>query len=243
MTKLVLALDVDKKRKALSLVRQTKDHVDLYKIGSELFTAEGPGAIAAILNEDVKVFLDLKFHDIPNTVAKAVRSAVRLGVSMLNVHITGGRDMLVAALYAAQDEAVKRNCDRPLILGVTILTSIDVEAFKKIYRFKDTQIVILERLVAHLSNLAHSYGLDGVICSPKEIISIKTSCRSDFKVITPGVRPAWYGASDDQKRVMTPGEAASVGADYIVVGRPILRSDSPYDSARKIKKELRLNEV
>lgn len=213
---LIVALDVDTLEQAKALVDVLADSVDIFKIGSQLFTACGPEAVRYVYKKGAKVFLDLKFHDIPNTVAGAVKSAASLNVFMLTVHAQGGKEML---------EAAARVSPRPLIVGVTVLTSQSAGA--------DTAALVLER-----ARLAQSAGLDGVVASPEEAQMLRKNLGKDFIIVTPGIRPAGTDAGD-QKRIATPAAAIKSGSTYLVVGRPIVADKSPRDAALRILEELR----
>jgi len=217
--RLVIALDVDSDTEALGIVDELKDAVGVFKVGHQLFTAYGPEIVRRIISRGGRVFLDLKYHDIPNTVAKASAEAVKLGVSIFNVHALGGLDMMKAAAGSAQEIAGKLNLPVPVVLAVTVLTSMDEKALRR--ELKITRA--LPREVAHLARLAQRAGMQGVVASPQEIKMLRRTIRGAFVILTPGVRPEWSG-KDDQKRVMTPGEAIAAGADYIVVGRPVLKA-------------------
>jgi orotidine-5'-phosphate decarboxylase len=230
---LILALDVDSDREALDIVSQLKDAVGMFKVGHQLFTAYGPDIVRKITGLGGRVFLDLKYHDIPNTVAKAAAEAVKLGVSIFNVHALGGLDMMKAAAEAAKETAKKHNLPVPLVLAVTVLTSMDEASLKKELKINRS----LRREVAHLAKLSQRAGMHGVVASPQEIKMLRRAVRGDFVVLTPGVRPAWAG-KDDQKRTMTPGEAVVAGADYIVVGRPVLKAADRKAAVEKILKEI-----
>ena len=197
------------------------------------FTANGAAGVQGLANNETPVFLDLKFHDIPNTVAKAIKATAGINTFMMTVHTSGGRDMLRAAIDASMEVADLTGSERPLIVGVTVLTSMDQD---------DLSIVgIREKLtdqVLRLADLAQSSGLDGVVCSPYEIQMIKKHCGSDFKLVVPGIRPAGSDAGD-QKRIMTPKQAIENGADYLVIGRPITESISPASTAAEILASLR----
>ena len=230
--RLIVALDVETKEKAMELVKKLKSEVKVFKIGSELFTSCGPSIVDEIQKTGSKVFLDLKFHDIPNTVAKSARAAVKLGVFMFNVHALGGLDMMRKAAEAAQDEAVRLKIERPKVIAVTILTSMDQNSLKKIGmddNIKDRVLV--------LARLANDASLDGVVASASETKLIRENLDRDFLIVTPGVRPSW-AAANDQKRVATPKEAVDNGASFIVVGRPIIGSPDPVKAARKILEEI-----
>jgi len=228
-SRLIVALDVATLSEATDVARRLAPHVAAVKIGSQLFTAEGPRVVRSMCDLGVRVFLDLKFHDIPNTVAGAVASASNLGVWMLNVHCSGGSAMMAEAAKAA---SAATSGGRPLVLGVTILTSFDEAGLQTTLGTVRT----LRQQVQHLARQAQAAGLDGVVASPHEIVDIRQACGPAFLIVTPGVRPAeadW----GDQRRVMTPGEAIRVGADYVVVGRPILFAKDPAQAAQRIAKD------
>lgn len=231
--RLVLALDVDDEREALGLVAELKDAVGMFKVGHQLFTAYGPDIVRRITASGARVFLDLKYHDIPNTVAKASAEAVKLGVSIFNVHALGGLAMMKAAADSAKETAEKHGLPRPVVLAVTVLTSMDQRGLQR--ELKITRP--LRREVCHLARLAQRAGLDGVVASPQEIKMLRRSIRGAFVVLTPGVRPAWAG-KDDQKRTMTPAEAVAAGADYLVVGRPVLKAEDRRAAVEKILEEI-----
>jgi len=234
-SRLIVALDVATLREAADLGRRLAPHVAAVKIGSQLFTAEGPRAVVAMRELDLRVFLDLKFHDIPNTVAGAVAAACSLGVWMVNVHGSGGPAMLQAAARAAAAAADGGSgvTGRPLVLGVTVLTSLDEATFRETLGTTRT----LGEQVQHLARECRAAGLDGVVASPHEITDIRQACGPNFLIVTPGVRPA-EADRGDQRRVMTPEEAIRAGADYVVVGRPILAAKAPAEAARRIAEEL-----
>ncbi len=234
--RLVLALDVDDFKKAEELVGKLRGHVGVFKIGSQLFTSEGAEIVNMVNEKGGKVFLDLKFHDIPNTVARAAEIATKLGVFIFNVHTSGGYEMMKTAAEAAKKISVTLGIRRPLILGVTLLTSINQEILEKEIGIKKR----LEEQVVHLAKLAKSAGLDGVVASPWEIQEIRKACGEGFVILTPGIRPA--GESfDDQKRIMTPQKAVKLGADYLVIGRPIRNAINPVEAAKEILKEMERN--
>ena len=222
-SRVILALDVSTLAQAKDIARRAAPHLAAVKIGNQLFTAEGPAAVAAMREMGLQVFLDLKYHDIPNSVGQAVASACRLGVWMVNVHASGGAAMMRAAATVA---------GRPLVLGVTILTSLDEASLQATLGTTRT----LRDQVKHLASEAQAAGLDGVIASPQEIRDIREACGDRFLIATPGVRPADTELGD-QKRVLTPGEAVRAGADYVVIGRPILAAPDPIEAARKIAEE------
>jgi orotidine-5'-phosphate decarboxylase len=222
-SRIILALDFPALAPAKDIARRVAPHLAAVKIGNQFFTAEGPSAVAAMRDLGLRVFLDLKYHDIPNTVGQAVASASRLGVWMVNVHASGGAEMMRAAAAVT---------GRPIVLGVTVLTSLDEAMLRATLGTART----LRDQVTHLAREAQAAGLDGVIASPQEIREIREACGTRFLVVTPGVRPA-DAAHGDQKRVLTPGEAVRAGADYVVIGRPILEAPDPVEAARKIAEE------
>ena len=231
--KLIVALDVESAGEARSLCERLAAHVGMFKVGSQLFTAAGPEVVRAVVRAGGRVFLDLKFHDIPNTVAAASREAVRLGVSLFNAHALGGGEMMRRAAEAAAETAEREGLPRPRVIAVTVLTSGDAQTLAEV-GVEATP----EQQVARLARLAAACGLDGVVASPHEIASVRAAVRrEEFLIVTPGVRPA-RSAHDDQKRVMTPAEAVRAGADFIVVGRAILRADDPARAAEDINAEI-----
>jgi orotidine-5'-phosphate decarboxylase len=234
--RLVLALDVNDFKKAEELVGGLIDYVGAFKIGNQLFTAEGPKVVDMVNKKGGKVFLDLKFHDIPNTVARAAEVATKLGVSIFNVHTSGGYEMMKAAAEATAKISQELGIRKPIILGVTLLTSINQEILEKEIGI----IKGLEEQVVHLAKLAKAAGLDGVVASSWEIKEIRKACGEDFVILTPGIRPAGQ-SSDDQKRVMAPQEAIKLGANFLVVGRPIRNAANPVESAKQILKEMEGN--
>lgn len=231
--RIIIALDLESDREALALVDELKDAVGMFKVGHQLFTAHGPDIVRKITGRGGRVFLDLKYHDIPHTVAKASAEAVKLGVTVFNVHALGGLEMMKAAAGAVRETAEARRIAPPLVLAVTILTSMDDASLRKDLKINRS----LRREVAHLAELAHRASLDGVVASPQEITMLRKTIRGPFVVLTPGVRPLWAG-KDDQKRTMTPGEALAAGADYIVIGRPVLKADDRRSAVEKIVQEV-----
>lgn len=230
---IVVALDVDTAEQALSLVERLRGSVGMFKVGKQLFTSAGPEVVRRIIGMGEKVFLDLKFHDIPNTVAKAGIEAARLGVSIFNLHAMGGSKMMRAAVEAVNEAAERERIPRPLILGVTVLTSHTQESLNEVGIERR-----LEDEVVALARLCNASGINGVVASPQEIAPIREAVRDRaFVVLTPGVRPAGT-ALDDQSRVMTPAEAICAGADFLVVGRPITAADDPVVAAQKILEEI-----
>jgi orotidine-5'-phosphate decarboxylase len=231
--RLVLALDVDDFKKAEELVGKLSDYVGVFKVGSQLFTAEGTKVVNMINERGGKVFLDLKFHDIPNTVARAAEVATKLGAYIFDVHTSGGYEMMKAAAEASKKISLSLGVRKPLILGVTLLTSINQEILEKEIGVKKK----LEEQVVHLAKLAKAAGLDGIVASSWEIKEIRKACGEDFVILTPGIRPAGK-SSDDQKRVMTPREAIKLGADFLVIGRPIRNAANPVEAAKEILREM-----
>jgi orotidine-5'-phosphate decarboxylase len=230
---LVVALDVDSPDQALSLVERLRGVAGMFKVGKQLFTAAGPEIVRKIIAMGEHVFLDMKFHDIPNTVAMAGVEAARLGVSVFNVHAMGGSKMMRAVNEAVTKTAERERISRPLILGVTVLTSHTQDSLKEVGIDRK-----LEDQVVNLARLCSAAGLDGVVASPLEIAPIRSAVEdSGFVILTPGVRPA--GASlDDQSRVMTPSEAIRAGANFLVIGRPITAANDPFAAARRILDEI-----
>jgi orotidine-5'-phosphate decarboxylase len=230
--RLIIALDVDTAEKAVSLAEKLKNDVRFFKIGFELFSSCGPSIVSRIAKSGGRIFLDLKFHDIPNTVSRAALSVTKLGVFMFNVHGLGGYDMMKKTADAVKAEAQKLKIEPPKILAVTILTSMDENALKKV-GINDT----MNQEVLRLAELAKSAGLDGVVASPSEARLIRQKLGKDFLIVTPGVRPSWAEAGD-QKRIATPKEAVADGATYIVVGRPVTEAKDPAQAAKKILEEM-----
>ena len=233
---LIVALDFDSLSSAVKFAKQVADLVGLFKIGSQLFTAAGPAVVKEIAALGPGIFLDLKFHDIPNTVAGAVLSSAAMsGVQLVNVHALGGSAMMKAAAQAIS-AGVPLGMDRPRLLAVTILTSMDQKATREVGISGSPK-----SSVPKLAKLAKSSGVDGVVASVQEAKAIRKVCGRDFLIVTPGVRPKEKGASskdDDQARTATPTEAIRAGADYIVVGRPILAAEDPRTAAQAIVDEI-----
>jgi len=226
--KLILALDLDSLSEARNLVRQLSSHVGLFKVGHQLFTRHGPSAVKMVQDEGSRVFLDLKYHDIPNTVKSAIEAAVSLRVDMLNLHALGGKAMMLAATESARSTARKIHSPPPILLAVTILTSL---LGADLAEMDITSPVSTG--VQRLARLAYAAGLSGVVASPREISFIRDILPRDFLIITPGVRLK-NSNGDDQKRFLTPQAALRAGADYIVVGRPILQASNPAQAAHNI---------
>lgn len=231
--KIVLALDVDSDVQALKLCEDLKNYVGLFKIGSQLFTRFGPSMVKKVIELGANVFLDLKFHDIPNTVAMAAREAIRMGVGMFNVHACGGVEMMKETATMVQKTAKELGLAEPVTLAVTILTSMSEDVLKNEVRSSAS----LESQVLHYASLAGKSGLKGVVASPHEIELIRRQMGPDFVILTPGIRPQW-AQKNDQKRFMTPREAIRAGADYIVIGRPILADPNPGDAAKRVVEEI-----
>jgi len=225
---IIVALDLPTVDEALKLAEQVAPVVGGFKIGSELFTSAGPEIVKRVRGTGAPVFLDLKFHDIPNTVAKAVAAAVRLDVQMVSVHCGGGVEMMKAAEQTAQDGAWRLGHAPPLILGVTVLTSLDTAALSEIGL--DPNVT---RQVRRLANMANKAGLRGVVCSPREVADVRAMLPASAQLVVPGIR-AEATPGDDQKRTLTAPEAMAMGANWIVIGRPIYAAQSPKAAAEKI---------
>ncbi len=234
MSKVVVALDVDSVEKAIEIVKQCEGYPLFFKIGKQLFTSIGPEIVRKIKSMGHKVFLDLKYHDIPNTVAMATIEAAKLGVDIVNLHISGGREMIETTVSKVEDFCLQNNIKKPEILGVTILTSLDNKALEEV-GYKDPA----SEMVVRLAKLGKDCGLDGVVCSPLEIELVKNACGKEFKTLTPGIRPKFAMLKDDQKRVLTPKKAFEMGTDYIVIGRPITKSEDIPLTLKKLEDEIR----
>ena len=225
--KIIVALDFAEAKPALDLVGRLDPAQCRVKVGKELFTAAGPALVEGLVKRGFGVFLDLKFHDIPNTVASACRAAARLGVWMVNVHASGGRAMLEAAR-----EAIPAAAGAPKLIAVTVLTSMSDSDLAEVGIAGPAEDAVLR-----LASLADACGLDGVVCSARETPSLREQCRPGFTLVTPGIRPA-SAAADDQQRVMTPAEAIRAGATYLVIGRPITRAPDPLAALERISAEV-----
>lgn len=229
---LIFALDVDNYADAENWVVQLQEKVGLFKIGKQLFTRCGPQVVKMVQEHGGEVFLDLKYHDIPNTVAKAAVEASKLGVRMFNVHALGGLEMMRKTVEEVDAYCARAGIDRPVMLAVTILTSSTEETLREVGIDR-----AVDKMVQRLAKLAKAAGFDGVVASPKEAELIRAACGEDFAIVTPGVRPA-FAALDDQKRVTTPAEAISAGATALVIGRPISAAVDPLAAAGKILEEI-----
>ena len=231
--RLIIALDVETQTQARQLFLALKGYAGMFKIGSQLFTAAGPSIVREIVEAGGRIFLDLKFHDIPNTVARAGVEAARLGVSIFNVHAAGGSEMLRRTVSEVHEAAARENFTRPFIIAVTALTSANADTLREVGFTSD-----VEQQVQRLARLSAACGMDGVVASPQEVALVRGAVESkDFLIVTPGVRPAGVAAGD-QKRIMTPAEAVRVGADYLVVGRAILEAPDPARAAQEIITEM-----
>lgn len=228
--KIIFALDVHGLDDIDRWAEMLTDKVGMFKVGKELFTSCGPAAVKAVQRHGGRVFLDLKYHDIPNTVANAMLEAARLGVQLANLHALGGAEMMESAVTAVHKEF--NDSERPRLLAVTILTSSTVETLRQVGIEHSVQ-----DMVVRLARLAKSSGMDGVVASPLEIGLIREECGPDFLIVTPGVRPS-FASADDQKRIMTPSEAVYCGADYLVIGRPIAKAADPVQAAERIAAEI-----
>lgn len=231
---LIVALDVQSQEEALSWVGRLFPKVRLFKIGSVLFTRCGPAVVEALRSKGAEVFLDLKFHDIPNTVAACCRVAVDLDVLMVNLHLSAGEKVVREAAEALREEGARQKKRKPLLLGVSILTHLGKEDLAGLgWNLSGT----LEEEVLRLASLGKAWGADGVVCSPQEIEAVRSRCGAGFCIVTPGIRPVGT-LLHDQKRVLTPKEAVDRGADFIVVGRPILESQNPLAMVSGILEEI-----
>ena len=229
--RIIIALDVPTKEEAIALVSRLKD-ARTFKVGLELFTAEGPALFRKLKALRKAIFLDLKLHDIPNTVAGAVRSAFKHGVQMMTLHTSGGREMMAKAAEVARERAAETGRPKPILLGVTVLTSLKGADLEEVGQPSDVAGQVLR-----LAGLAKAAGLDGVVCSPQEIEVLRKEYGRELVIVTPGIRPVW-AAAQDQKRIMTPAEAVAKGADYLVIGRPITGAPSPNEAFLRIVEEL-----
>lgn len=231
--KIIVALDISTVDEAREIVAELKNSVGAFKIGLQLFTAFGSSFVRELVEQDIKVFLDLKFHDIPNTVAKASVEVAKLGVWMFNVHAIGGGEMLLKTVEDVRETCDKNNLAQPKIIGVTVLTSSNDETLREVGIMDETPTQVL-----NLAKLVAKYGLDGVVASPNEVSLIRKNINNEkFIIVTPGIRP-FFATKDDQKRVMSPKEAVIAGSDYLVIGRPILQSVNLKNAVEEILKEI-----
>lgn len=221
--RIIVAMDFSSQDECLKIAKSLNPSHCRLKVGKELFTACGPGVVRALHDLGFEVFLDLKFHDIPATVAKAVSAAADMGVWMVNVHASGGESMLSAAA-----EALANRASRPKLIAVTILTSMSQSDVAKLGYSRS-----LEEQVVFLAQLSHQCSMDGVVCSSKEAGMLKQQIANDFLTVTPGIRPSW-AAKNDQQRILTPEQAVASGSDYLVIGRPITQSQNPAESCERI---------
>lgn len=225
---IVVALDYQSSDQALAMANQLDPSRCRLKVGKELFTAAGPQLVEQLQKQGFEIFLDLKFHDIPNTVAKAVLAAARMGVWMVNVHASGGAEMMQTTRSALRE----KGGHQPLLIAVTVLTSMDAQGLKA----TGINQLPAERVLS-LAQLSQASGFDGVVCSAQESQLLKSNLGDEFKLITPGIRPH-FSAVGDQKRIMTPAQAMQAGSDYLVIGRPITQAQNPMDALALIEKEL-----
>ena len=230
--KLIVALDYATEQDAMALVNQLGDAVSYYKVGLELFLNTRGSVVDLIKAQNKKVFLDLKFHDIPNTVAQAVAWAASLGVDMFTLHSSGGEEMMRKSVETVNEVCERLNIKRPNMVGVTILTSFDEEGIAKV-GYKNN----IADTVLNLAGLCKTSGMSGIVCSPHEAANIKETYGSDFITVCQGIRPAW-AAAGDQKRITTPADAIRIGVDHMVVGRPITKAENPHEAALKIIEEI-----
>lgn len=236
--RLIVALDVSSLDEARSIVEELAGSVGMFKIGLELFTACGTEVFQFIESyKNVGFFFDGKFHDIPNTVAAACRNTTRPNVAMFNIHAQGGLEMMSAAAIATKEEAKAKDIEKPILIAVTVLTSISQDTLHE--QIKTSKDIDLGEYVTHLAKLAQEAGLDGVVASPREVPLIRKACGNNFVIVTPGIRPNWPElTSDDQKRVLTPAEAIAQGSTYLVIGRPITRAKNRQEAVNRLCQEL-----
>lgn len=231
--KIILALDVSDAKYAIHIVEKFKDYVGIFKVGLELFTAAGPAVVEEINRRDKRVFLDLKFHDISNTVVKAALNAAKLGAYMFNLHASGGLDMMRTCKESVVDLCLKENIRRPKLLGVTVLTGLSQEMLKDELGIQHS----LRTHVKQLAKLSVEAGLDGVVASGHEVAMLRSHFGRNFIIVTPGIRTSW-SPPDDQKRTVTPRQAIREGADYIVLGRAVMNQSDPFKALELINAEI-----
>ena len=236
--KIIVALDVPTKEEALAIVEELGDAVGAYKIGMQLYNAVGPEILDEVAKRNGKVFLDLKFHDIPNTVAQTSKVITGRKAFMFTVHAAGGHTMLATAAEAAKEMAAELQVKKPILVAVTVLTSISQQEFEEEIGVKRP----IEEQVVIWAKMSQAAGLDGVVASPKEIKAIRQGCGEDFVIVTPGIRPTW-AAANDQSRNMTPKQAVEAGANYLVIGRPITKQEDPVKAAQMIVEEIMTAEI
>jgi orotidine-5'-phosphate decarboxylase len=232
--RIILALDVSEYNEAIGVIKKFKERIEIFKVGAELFTSAGPKVVEEIHSMGKKVFLDLKFHDIPNTVARSALAVSRLGVFMFNIHTLGGLEMMQHTVRSLSEYCLEKNINRPKLIGVTILTSIDQDALRDELGIS----IRLNSQVRQLAVLAQRAGLDGIVASPEDALMLRSHFGKGFLIVTPGIRPSWATA-DDQKRTLTPGEAVSRGADYLVIGRSVTAQPDPLGALKRIEEELK----
>lgn len=231
--KIIVALDVETAAKAREIISELRGEVGAFKIGLQLFTSAGASFVREVVADGVKLFLDVKFHDIPNTVAKASVEVARLGVWMFNIHALGGSEMMRRTIENVRGVCEKENLAKPKIIGVTVLTSSNRETLREVGIMEET-----ERQVLNLAQLTAKCDLDGVVASPLEARAIRENiAKKDFLIVTPGIRP-FFATNDDQKRVMTPNDAVKAGSDYMVIGRAITQAEDKIAAVRKILEEI-----
>jgi len=243
--KIIVALDVHSEDKVFEIVKELNHSIDFFKVGKELYVSEGPDIVKYLKNKGKKVFLDLKFYDIPNTVAKAAASLVRMNIDLFTIHASGGKEMMKATVEAVQKEVAElkrqgKKVTAPKILAVTVLTSFSRDDLIEVGVNSHNEEWGLDVAVQvkRLALLAKEAGVDGVVASPLEIEMLREDLGEEMLIVTPGIRPASFQKLDDQKRVLTPKEAIDKGADYLVIGRPILSAYSPHEAATRIIKEI-----
>lgn len=230
--KIIVALDVGDEESAIALIDRLES-VTFWKVGLELFTSAGPRILQVLKSRQKRVFLDLKFHDIPNTVAGACRGAARYGVDLMTIHATSGQDALKAAKEAVEEGAAQAGVKPSKLIAVTVLTSIS-----SVQLAMDLKVPVeLPEYALNMALMAQEAGLDGAVCSPQEVTQLRQTCGEDFVLVCPGVRPTW-AAQKDQKRSLTPAQAIQAGADYLVIGRPITAADEPELAWQRISQEL-----
>ncbi|MBD2345989.1 orotidine-5'-phosphate decarboxylase [Anabaena subtropica] len=230
--KIIVALDVPDEESAIALIDKLEP-VTFWKVGLELFTSSGPKILEVLKSKQKRIFLDLKFHDIPNTVAGACRAAAGYGVDLITIHATSGRDALKAAKEAVQEGAAEAGVKPPKLIAVTVLTSISARQLALDLKIPSE----LPEYALDMALMAQEMGLDGAVCSPQEVAHLRQICGDDFVLVCPGVRPTW-AESGDQKRSLTPSQALQAGADYLVIGRPITAATEPELAWKRISQEL-----